>query len=249
LATGTIGVLGGGLDRIYPPEHGQLAQDLCAHGLLMSEMPLGWEARGRDFPRRNRIVAGLSLGTLVIEASRGSGSLITAKFAAEQGREIFAVPGSPLDPRAEGTNQLLRDGAVLCTRAQDVLDIVLPIVEQGPPRDDLFGERVQSQPSEPLWDELDLIYDGDIPQSVPGLAFNEPEQRLTQNAPAPSTRRRDMEALRARIEALLGPSPVGLDDLARAAQAPIGDVRSILFELEMSGRIQISGGGLICLKV
>ena len=122
MKTGTIAVLAGGLDRVYPSEHRGLADEICEHGALISEMPFGWEPRGRDFPRRNRIVSGLALATVVIEAARRSGSLITARFANEQGREVFAVPGSPLDPRAEGTNDLLRQGATFCTRAEDVLE-------------------------------------------------------------------------------------------------------------------------------
>ena len=89
-------------------------------------MPVEWEPRGRDFPRRNRIVSGMALGTVVVEAARSSGSLITAKFAAEQNREVFAVPGSPLDPRAEGTNDLLREGANICARPEDVLNVLEP---------------------------------------------------------------------------------------------------------------------------
>jgi len=122
LQTGTVAVLAGGLERIYPPEHVGLAEEICASGAVVSEMPLNWEPRGRDFPRRNRIVSGLALATIVVEAARRSGSLITARFANEQGREGFAVPGSPLDPRAEGCNDLLRSGATLCTRAADVVD-------------------------------------------------------------------------------------------------------------------------------
>jgi DNA processing protein len=102
-----------GLGNIYPAEHEALLERLLEQGAAISEMPFGWEARGRDFPRRNRIVAGLCRAVVVGEAARRSGSLITAKFAAEEGREVFAVPGSPLDPRAEGANDLLRDGATL----------------------------------------------------------------------------------------------------------------------------------------
>ena len=90
-------------------------------GAVVSEMPIEWEPRGRDFPRRNRIVSGLALGVVVVEAARGSGSLITARFALDQNRQVFAVPGSPLDPRAEGTNDLLKQGASICTGADDVL--------------------------------------------------------------------------------------------------------------------------------
>jgi DNA processing protein len=107
LATGTVAALAGGHDRIYPPEHASLADAILAEGVLVSEMPLGWEPRARDFPRRNRLISGLAVGIVVIEAARRSGSLITARLALEQGREVFAVPGSPLDPRCEGTNSLL----------------------------------------------------------------------------------------------------------------------------------------------
>ncbi len=127
LATGTVAVLAGGHDRIYPAENGPLLDKIIAEGgAVVSEMPLEWEPRGRDFPRRNRLVSGLSYGVVVIEAARRSGSLITAAFALEQGREVFAVPGSPLDPRAQGCNQLIRDGATLVQSAEDVLEAISP---------------------------------------------------------------------------------------------------------------------------
>jgi DNA processing protein len=110
LATGTIAVLAGGHDRVYPAEHVELLGAILSAGAALSEMPLGWEPRGRDFPRRNRLISGLSLGVVIVEAAKRSGSLITARFALEQGREVFAVPGSPLDPRAEGTNGLIKQG-------------------------------------------------------------------------------------------------------------------------------------------
>jgi DNA processing protein len=247
LGTGTIGVVAGGLDKLYPTEHLQLAADMTAHGLLLSEMPMGWEPRGRDFPRRNRLVAGLSIATLVIEASRGSGSLITAKFAADQGREIFAVPGSPLDARAEGTNDLLRQGANLCTRAQDILDVLLPMIEKDTfRRDDLFNEAPQLTPTEPLWDELDLIYEGETPHTVAGLSFDEPIRQLGPSA-APTVRSPGSDA-RARIEALLGPSPVSIDDLSRVSDVSIADLRSIIFELDLENRIERHGALMISLK-
>ena len=115
LETGTVAVLAGGQDCIYPPEHPSLLDQILDRGAAISEMPFGWEPRARDFPRRNRLIAGLSLGVVVIEAARRSGSLITARLALEQGREVFAVPGSPLDPRCEGTNGLLKQGATLVT--------------------------------------------------------------------------------------------------------------------------------------
>ena len=104
LATGTVAVLAGGHDRIYPAEHVGLLEKILIDGAAVSEMPLAWEPRAHDFPRRNRIISGLSVGVIVVEAARRSGSLITARLAGEQGREVFAVPGSPLDPRNEGTN-------------------------------------------------------------------------------------------------------------------------------------------------
>jgi DNA processing protein len=111
LTTGTIAVLAGGHDRIYPPEHIELLEKIVVQGAAISEMPFTWEPRAHDFPRRNRLISGLSLGVVVVEAARRSGSLITARLAGEQGREVFAVPGSPLDPRSEGANGLLKQGA------------------------------------------------------------------------------------------------------------------------------------------
>ncbi|HEX6859304.1 MAG TPA: DNA-processing protein DprA [Caulobacteraceae bacterium] len=124
LPTGTVAVLGGGIDDIYPPENAGLYERLCAEGCVVSESPPGKKAQARDFPRRNRIISGLSLAIVVVEAELKSGSLITARLAAEQGREVFAVPGSPLDPRARGTNDLLRQGANLCESAEDVLRVL-----------------------------------------------------------------------------------------------------------------------------
>ena len=128
LSTGTVAVLAGGQDRIYPPEHKDLLASLLEHGAAVSEMPMGWEPRARDFPRRNRLISGLALGVVIVEAAVRSGSLITARMALEQGREVFAVPGSPLDPRAEGTNGLLKQGATLTTEAADVISVLRPIM-------------------------------------------------------------------------------------------------------------------------
>lgn len=129
LDTGTIAVFAGGLDRLYPPEHEGLAARIVeTGGALVSEMPFGWEPRARDFPRRNRLISGIALGVVVIEAAARSGSLHTARFAAEQGREVFAVPGSPLDPRAEGTNDLIRNGATLVASPAHVVEGLTPIL-------------------------------------------------------------------------------------------------------------------------
>jgi len=126
LRHGTIAVLAGGIDIIYPPEHAALQAQIGEAGCLVTEQPPGFVPRGKDFPRRNRLISGLSLGVVVVEAARRSGTLVTARFAAEQGREVFALPGHPLDPRAEGTNQLLKAGATLVTQPQDILDALAP---------------------------------------------------------------------------------------------------------------------------
>ena len=135
LATGTIAVLAGGVDVVYPPEHENLYAEIADRGLLVSEMRIGTQPLGRHFPRRNRIISGLSLGVIVVEAAPKSGSLITARYALEQNREVFAVPGSPLDPRCQGTNNLIRQGAVLTETADDVLTALAghapPLAEPG----------------------------------------------------------------------------------------------------------------------
>ncbi|MEV4606711.1 DNA-protecting protein DprA [Neorhizobium sp. LMR1-1-1.1] len=126
--TGTIAVLAGGLDRPYPPENlGLLDEITKGGGLAISEMPFGWEPRARDFPRRNRLIAGISLGVVVVEAAEKSGSLITARMAGDFGRIVFAVPGSPLDPRCHGTNALLKQGAIVTTGPEDVLEALAPL--------------------------------------------------------------------------------------------------------------------------
>lgn len=122
--TGTVAVLGGGVDHIYPPQHDRLYAALAADGAIISESPFGHRATAKDFPRRNRLITGLALGTIVVEAAERSGSLISARTANEQGREVMAVPGSPLDPRAAGTNRLIQQGAALVQTSQDVLEII-----------------------------------------------------------------------------------------------------------------------------
>jgi DNA processing protein len=259
LETGTIAVLSGGLGNIYPADHAGLLERLIEHGAAISEMPFGWEARGRDFPRRNRIVAGLSRGVVVIEAARRSGSLITAAFAADQGREIFAVPGSPLDPRAEGANDLLRDGATFCTKAEDVLEA---LARQKLSPDEGFGfaePDLAAQPAMPFWDELDLPeFDGVLVQPPLSTALDEApgaeeidaadeidlaaaDFAPAGEAPAPLSR----EAIAARVIELLGPTPVSVDEIVRASQAPAREVRTILFELELAGRLERHGAGLV----
>jgi DNA processing protein len=203
LASGTVAVLAGGHDRIYPAEHeGLLAELLDAGGAAISEMPVGHVPRARDFPRRNRLISGTALGVVVVEAAHRSGSLITARVAAEQGREVFAVPGSPLDPRAAGTNDLIKQGATLTTGASDVIDAVEPIM--GRP-----------------------------------LVVREPDDEPLTSEPDSSDRER--------VISLLGPSPVLLDDLIRMAGASPAVVRTVLLELELAGRLERLGGGLVSL--
>ena len=128
LETGTVAVVAGGVDIVYPEENRGLHEALARQGAIVAELPLGSEPQARHFPRRNRIISGMALGVLVVEAAARSGSLITARFALEQGREVFAVPGSPLDPRCRGANDLIRRGATLTETAEDVLTQLGPLV-------------------------------------------------------------------------------------------------------------------------
>ncbi len=128
LQTGTVAVLAGGLDNVYPPEHAELQARIGEVGCLVSENAPGFMPRAKDFPRRNRIVSGISLAVVIVEAARRSGTLITARTAAEQGREVFAVPGHPLDPRAEGTNRLIKSGASMATDPDDVIEALGPLL-------------------------------------------------------------------------------------------------------------------------
>ena len=242
LATGTIAVMAGGQDRIYPASHAALVDAILGEGgAVLAEMPMGWEPRGRDFPRRNRIISGLAYGIVVVEAARRSGSLITARFALEQNREVFAVPGSPLDPRAEGTNDLIRQGATLVSEAAHVLDVIGPMIESGP---DAEAAPARAGPDlaeqSDFWDEIDL--DGFTPESMDTPAAN------LRYAPD-SGEGEPLEPAddRARIVALLSPSPVGTDELARCAGVGIRIVQTVLLELELDGRIERHGSGTVSL--
>jgi DNA processing protein len=233
--SGTIAVLAGGLDRIYPANHAPILESLLGNGAAVSEMPFGWEARGRDFPRRNRIISGLANGVVIVEAAHRSGSLITARFAAEQGREIFAVPGSPLDPRAEGTNDLIRNGATLCTSADDVIEGLARQIAD-PVRPHFLSENpARLLEDEPLWDELDL------PEVAP------PPSGFIDDASADHRQTDQEDNAQTRLIALLGPSPVSIDELSRVANLPMRETRAILLELELSGRLTRSGSDFVSL--
>ena len=200
LPTGTIAVIAGGLDIVYPPENEARQADIAERGLLIAEMPPGTEPRARHFPYRNRIIAGLCPGTVVVEAAPRSGSLITARLAAEAGREVMAVPGSPLDPRAQGCNQLIRDGATLVQNAADVIETLRPMSGFASPRE-------------------------------------------SYEPPAPAQEAGSDE--RARVEELLGPSAVPVDELVRQSQLPSGTVQLILLELDLAGRLDRHAGGKV----
>jgi DNA processing protein len=206
LESGTIAVIAGGIDVYYPPENQARQDDIGERGLLIAEMPPGTEPRARHFPYRNRIIAGLASGTVVIEAAPQSGSLITARLAAEAGREVMAVPGSPLDPRAQGCNQLIRDGATLIQTAADVLESLRTL-----------DGRLAS-PSRPF----------DHQFAAPPIEA-EPE-------------------IRVRIEELLGPSPVPVDEIVRLSGADTGAVQLILLELDLAGRLDRHAGNKVSLN-
>lgn len=249
LETGTIAVLAGGHARVYPAEHEKLADEIAERGLLISEMPFAWEPRGRDFPRRNRLISGVSRATVVVEAARRSGSLITAKFANDQGREVFAVPGSPLDPRAEGTNDLLRQGASLCTRAEDVIEFLAGSSSR-PSQADLFDARNSADEDEPLFDELDFFAAPAPAPFVSALGATDiaPSREQTSDV------RDDAVSVTAPVNdpveyvtSLLGPAPISVNELVRLSGLSAQIVNGVLVELDIAGRISRPGPDLVSL--
>lgn len=202
LKTGAVAVLAGGLDHPYPPQNLKLHEEICEHGLVVSEAPLGAVARARDFPRRNSIVSGIARAVIVIEAALRSGSLITARAAAEQGREVMAVPGSPLDHRARGANALIKQGAALIESAEDVIAAL-----------------------------------GEAPAPLRPLSAG-PLFADTPAAPA---------GLGKKIAALLSPTPIHVNDLARLTDASAGAVAAALMELELEGAAASLPGGYAAL--
>ena len=218
LHRGTIAVLAGGIDVVYPPEHRTLQSKIGEAGCLVTELPPGFVPRGKDFPRRNRLISGLSRGIVVIEAARRSGSLVTARLAAEQGREVFAVPGHPMDPRAEGTNQLLKSGATLVTQPEDVIDALAPQLS-------LLRAGLTEAPAGQL---LGALPPPDAAPSPPAYAPADPG-----------------DAERARVLAALGPHPVDVDGLARATGLGAREIRILLLELDLAGEIIRHGAQLV----
>jgi DNA processing protein len=215
----TVAVIAAGADVAYPPENADLMGRIAAEGAVVSERQLGATARAKDFPRRNRIIAGLGLGVVVVEAAPASGSLITARLAVEYGREVMAVPGSPQDPRHRGTNQLLRDGAHLVESAADVLAILAPMLRHAePPAPRAL--RVRRTP----------------------LVERAPARAAAKASPGGA------EALAERVAQVLGPAPLAVDELIRECNAAPSDVQAALLELELAGRIDRQTGNRVALR-
>ena len=214
----TIAAIPGGLDVVYPPEHAGLQADIGKAGAVVAEAPPGSAPLARHFPKRNRIIAGLALGVVVIEAAIRSGSLLTARLTMDYGRELFAVPGSPLDARCRGTNDLIRQGAHLVESAADVLaNLPDHPGREGLARDPLFLRR-----QEP----------------VPGLA--EPRSEIDPGASELQSARRDLAKL-------LGPAPLPVDEIARHCQVSPSALAAVLMELELAGRIETLPGNRVAL--
>lgn len=205
LASGTAAVIAGGIDVHYPPENAELQESIAMQGLLIAEQPPGIEPRARHFPYRNRIIAGLAQGTVVVEAAPKSGSLITARLAGEYGRDVMAVPGSPLDPRAQGCNLLIREGATLVQNVADIIEAIGP-----------YGGHVAS---------------GAGRYTPPPVALDADD--------------RDRGA----IAALLGPTPVAIDEIIRQAARSPAIIHTVLLELELGGRLERHAGGRVSLII
>ncbi|EBA18552.1 DNA processing protein DprA, putative [Roseobacter sp. SK209-2-6] len=241
LETGTIAVMAGGCDRIYPTENTELGVEIATQGLRLSEQPMGLWPRARDFPRRNRIIAGLAQAVIVIEAAGRSGSLITARDALDLGREVLAVPGHPFDARAAGCNMLIRDGAPLVRNAEDVLAALPPmqhLTELQPTAD---------TPSLPAQVDLPLLQMPPAPRSPAGPSNAEARQLLS-SLPVPPPEKRNLQetnALHQQILNRLGTTPVPADLLMRDLNATPPQFGSALTDLELDGRIERLPGGLL----
>ncbi|VAW16592.1 Rossmann fold nucleotide-binding protein Smf possibly involved in DNA uptake [hydrothermal vent metagenome] len=215
LDTGTIAVVAGGIDIVYPPEHENLCGRIGEAGALVSEIAMGTRPTRSHFPRRNRLVSGIATGTVIIDAAARSGSLITARTALEQNREVFVVPGSPLDPRAAGGNRLIRDGATLVRHADDILEGLNPMVRN-----------LAEIPADQAGGQTPFLMEPD-------------HAAIAASDPGPDTR----EA----VLRLLSVSPVEIDELIRAANAPARDVVGVILELEVAGRVHRQAGQRVVL--
>lgn len=247
----TVAVIATGLDVVYPPEHDELMAEIATYGAVISERPLGATPRSKDFPQRNRIISGLARAVCAMEANDKSGTLITARFAADQGREVFAVPGSPLDERHLGTNRLLRDGAYFLESAQDVIDVL------GTPCDataSAHGDRLLPQASPGPVARGDRRRTRQAVAEVPQSAQKpyrkaqpvrrDPPPALTPAGNCPSA---DDGDLRTRIITALGSEPVHVDDLIRLCAAPTPAVTRTLGEMEVLGQIDRLSGNRVAL--
>ena len=226
LERGTIAVTAGGCDVVYPPQNEALMGRIAERGLIVSEQPMGLAPQARHFPRRNRIVSGLAQAVIVVEAATRSGTLITARAALDQGREVLAVPGHPFDGRASGCNALIRDGALLVRGVEDVLEAL-----------GAAGSAAEGGPR-----ARTSAADRDAPRSEP------PRQgRPSGPSRAPPDEALDATALREAILSLLGPSPVAEDQVIRDAGLPAERVLPEILALELEGRIARHPGGLLAL--
>ena len=246
--TGTVAVLAGGVDCIYPAENAPLAERILETGLLISEQPMGLEPQARHFPRRNRLISGLSLGVVVVEAAPRSGSLITVRDALEQGREVMAVPGHPFDGRAGGCNILIREGATLVRDASDIVAALGRRIDAPPTK-----KPPQARTTAPV--PIDAVPAADAPPSPhPRSAPSAPQRRCTDadsgparaGAAATSSRATDHpQTLSEKILDRLGPSPLAEDQLIRDLAAPAALVAQHLLMLELDGHVRRHPGGLL----
>lgn len=217
LSSGTIAVVAGGVDVVYPRENAGVYAEIVASGAVVSEVAPGVHPQARHFPRRNRLISGLALGVVVVEAGLHSGSLITARMALEQGRDVFAVPGSPLDPRARGANHLIRQGAALTESAEDVLDVVDGPIERRadvasrPAMEAVASRPAMEAPSPPLPDDTEV------------------------------------ESARRTIAESLSPTPVTVDEIIRTCQLSPAVVTTVLLEWELAGRLERHPGNKVSL--
>jgi DNA processing protein len=221
----TVAAIAGGLDVAYPAENTNLQRLIAERGAVITEATPGTYPQARHFPRRNRLIAGLALGVVVVEAARRSGSLITARIAQELGREVFAVPGSPLDPRARGGNDLLREGAILTEMAADVLDNLTG-----------FGALF---PARSRTDEAALGADAGAGIGDGSPCVSAPADQLEDAS--------GLDRARAQVVGLLGPTPVKVDDLVRRCQLSPAAVLAVLLELELAGRVETLPGNRFAL--